>query len=344
MASIVKDLAKIPTKFVAKAVRFVKYGGFPDTQDLNIGGINIGRKHPCFFVAEIGINHNGSIEIAKKLIDAAATAGAQAVKFQKRTVPVVYSEEELAKPRAVDRVVLENAIKRGVLSKESIGRLIKSDFKESTNGDLKWALEFTEDEYKDIFSYANQKGLLCFASPWDEESVNFLEGFNPPCYKIASATLTYGNLLKEVKKTGKPVIVSTGMSTMDEVKNAVKILEGLPIILLHTVSTYPAEEQELNLRAITKLRFEFPTIPIGYSGHEKGIATSIAAAVLGAHMIERHITLDKTMFGTDQAASLEPHEFAQLINDVRKIQGAVGDGIKRVLPSEIPILQKLRKR
>lgn len=334
----------LPPNLIPKVLRFITRGTPPQTKDVHIAGIPIGRAKPCFFVAEIGINHNGSLEITKKLIDAAAHAGAQAVKFQKRTVPLIYSEEELAKPRAVNRPVLENAVKRGVLPKESVERLVRSDYKDSTNGDLKWALEFNEKEYKEIFDYAKEKRLLCFASPWDKQSVDFLESLNPPAYKIASATLTYNDLLARVKDTGKPVILSTGMSTPEEIDTAVQTLHGVPLVLLHTVSTYPAQDEELNLRMIMKLRQKYPEVPIGYSGHEKGIATTLAAATMGAHVIERHITLDRNMFGTDQSASLEPHEFTQLIRDVRSIEKAHGDGIKRVLPSEVPILQKLRKR
>lgn len=314
-----------------------------DAGDVYINGIPIGKRHPVFFAAEIGINHNGSLEIVKKLIDAAVAAGAQAVKFQKRTVPAVYSAEELAKPRAVERGVLENAVDRGVLSKEAVERLEKSSFKESTNGDLKWALEFTEAEYKEIDRYCKEKDIFWFASPWDEQSVDFLEKFDPPCHKVASAMLTHAGILKKLKEIGKPVIASTGMSTMEEVNNAVKALSGVPLVLLHTVSTYPAKEEEINLRAIAKFRQAFPGIPIGYSGHEAGIGASIAAATLGAHVIERHITLDKKMFGTDQAASLEPREFAELVSEVREMERAFGDGVKRVWPSEIPIREKLRK-
>ena len=336
-------MMKLPRNFGARLARFLLGKPALTTQDVYIGDISVGRGKPCFFVAEIGINHNGSVEIAKKLIDVAAQAGAQAVKFQKRTVPVVYSAGELAKPRAVDRTVLENAIKRGVLSKEAVGRLQKSDFKDSTNGDLKWALEFTEAEYRDIFAYAKEKGLLAFASPWDLESVDFLEKLNVPGYKIASATLTHHDLLRKVRLTNKPVILSTGMSTLEEVMTAVSVLGTKDLILLHTVSTYPSQDSELNLRFIPRLRSMYPVVPIGYSGHEKGLTPSLAAATYGAHLIERHITLDRIMFGTDQSASLEPQEFTQLIRDVRTLEAAAGTGVKAVLASEIPIREKLRK-
>lgn len=329
-------------KAVAKFVRFIKRTP-SEPAEVYLGNISVGRTKPVFFVAEIGINHNGSLDIAKKLINVAAEAGAQAVKFQKRTIPLVYSAEELSQPRAVPRDLLEGAIKRGALLKESVECLIKSDFKDTTNGDLKYALEFNEAEYKELFSYANQKGLLCFASPWDQESVDFLEKLNPPCHKIASAMLTNAGLLNRIKETGRPVILSTGMSTMEQVRKALNILGEKNLILLHTVSTYPAEEKDLNLRTIIKFRKFFPTVQVGYSGHEKGIATSVAAATIGARMIERHITLDKKMFGTDQSASLEPQEFTQLIKDVRLAGEATGTGVKTVLEAELPIIKKLRK-
>ncbi len=332
-----------PQKFLSRLVRFIKNQPPLATKDVFIGGLPVGRGRPCFFAAEIGINHNGSLEIAKKLIDAAAFAGAQAVKFQKRTVAKVYSPEELAKPRVVDRAVLENAVKRGVLSREAVERLQRSDFKDSTNGDLKWALEFTESEYRELFAYAKERGLLCFASPWDLDSIDFLEKLNPPCHKVASAMITNHSLLRKIRTTGRPIVLSTGMSTMDEIKAAINIAGLDNLIILHTVSTYPSKEEELNLQLITHLRGLFPTVPIGYSGHEKTLAPSLMAVSLGAHLIERHLTLDKTMFGTDQSASLEPQEFAQLIHDVRLIEQAAGGRVKQVMSSEVPIREKLRK-
>ncbi len=317
----------------------------PVPKTVHVGGIPVGKEHPIFFIAEIGINHNGDVEIAKRLIDAAVEAGAQAVKFQKRTVPVVYSAEELAKPRPVDRAVLENAVKRGVLGKEAVARLRKSDFKDSTNGDLKWALEFTEDEYRDLFSYANAKGILAFASPWDEESVDVLERLGVPCLKVASASITDHGLLIKIKDVcKKPVILSTGMSSMEEVHAAVNLLGTENLILLHTVSTYPSEDKDLNLKVIYTLRRLFPDVVVGYSGHERGTATSVAAATLGAHLIERHVTLDKKMFGSDQSASMEPAEFKQLVADVRSMEAAFGDGVKRIIEAEIPIQKKLRRK
>lgn len=314
-----------------------------ETKTVHIGEIPIGKRHPGYIIAEIGINHNGDIAIAKKLIDVAADAGCQAVKFQKRTVDVVYTKEELEKPREVPRDMLERAIARGVLSAEAIARLKKSDFKESTNGDQKRALEFTIDEYRELTDYAKGKNLHLFVSPWDLESVDDFEVLDPPCYKIASASLTDHELLKKVKATGKPVILSTGMSTEEEVSSAMKVLGTENVILLHTISTYPANEKNINLRLIPVLRMLYPTVPIGYSGHEQGLAVSIAAATLGAHVIERHITLDKNMYGSDQKASMEPQELKELVKGIREIESAFGDGTKRVLEDEVPIREKLRR-
>lgn len=285
---------------------------------VKIGHKHVGEGHPCFIIAEIGINHNGSLETAKKLIDAAAEAGCDAVKFQKRTIEVVYTPEELAKPR-------ENPFG-------------------PTNGHLKRGLEFGVKEYREINRYAKEKGLLWFASPWDEASVDFLEQFNPPCYKIASASLTDTGLLKHIRAKGRPVILSTGMSTMEEVEQAVRTLGKKHLVLVHTVSTYPANDTDLNLTVIQTLRTLFSDVPVGYSGHEKGVSPSVMAAVLGAALVERHITLDRTMWGSDQAASLEPKGFQLLVRDIRTWEESKGDGIKRVLPEEEPIKKKLRRK
>jgi N-acetylneuraminate synthase len=319
------------------------FGAAPTTKTVSIGGIPVGKKHPSYIIAEIGINHNGDIEIAKKLIDAAADAGCQAVKFQKRTVPVVYTEAELAKAREVDETVLRNAVKRGVLSSEAVMRLESSGYKNSTNGDLKYALEFTMPEYKELKAHADAKGIHLFASPWDLQSVDFLEELGVPAHKIASASLTDDELLRKVKATGKPTILSTGMSTMEEIEHAVTVFGVENLILLHTVSTYPAEYRTINLRTIPTLKRKYPTIPIGYSGHESGSAISIVAASLGAHVIERHITLDRSMFGSDQKASIEPQELKELVSSIRSVDEAFGDGIKTIIPEEIPIREKLRR-
>lgn len=281
-----------------------------------IGSRTVGDGRPCFIVAEIGINHNGDLELAKRLIDAAANAGCDAVKFQKRTVEVVYTPEELARPR-------ENPFG-------------------STNGDLKRGLEFGDVEYKEIDAHCKEKGILWFVSCWDEGSVDFMERFAPPCYKISSASLTNEALLRYHRGTGRPLILSTGMSTMGEIRRAVDILGEGNLVLLQCTSTYPSTPEELNLKAIETLRREF-ACPIGYSGHEVGLQTTLGAVALGACVVERHITLDRAMWGSDQAASVEPHGFARLVRDIRVIERAMGDGIKKVYDSELPIRDKLRR-
>ncbi|MBI2936088.1 MAG: N-acetylneuraminate synthase family protein [Chloroflexi bacterium] len=283
---------------------------------LRIGKRLVGPGQPCFFVAEIGINHNGDLNLAKRLIDAAVEAGCEAVKFQKRTVEVVYSPEELARPR-------ENPFG-------------------PTNGDLKRGLEFGYAQYAEIDRYCKEKGILWTASCWDEGSVDFLEQFAPPYYKIASASLTDDKLLRHHHAKGRPVVLSTGMSTLEQIRHAVEILGTRDLVLLHCTSTYPSKPEELNLRMIETLRQEFDC-PVGYSGHEVGLATTVAAAALGACMIERHVTLDRAMWGTDQAASVEPQGLRRLVRDVHMVQIALGDGNKRVYESELPVMAKLRR-
>jgi len=283
---------------------------------VKIGDRPVGPGHACFVTAEIGINHNGDLATALRLIDAAVTAGCQAVKFQKRTVDLVYTPEELARPR-------ENPFG-------------------PTNGDLKRGLEFGEEEYRELDRYCKEKGILWFASCWDEQSVDFMERFDPPCYKIASACLTHDDLLLKHKATGRPMILSTGMSTMEQIRHAVDVLGPDDLVVLHCTSTYPSKDEELNLRVIGTLQQAFDC-PIGYSGHEVGLQTSLAAAVLGACMVERHITLDRAMWGSDQAASVEPQGMARLVRDIRATEAAMGDGVKRVFDSEVPIMKKLRR-
>jgi N-acetylneuraminate synthase len=283
---------------------------------VKIGDVAVGDGAPCYIVGEIGINHNGDLGIARRLIDVAAIAGANAVKFQKRTVDVVYTAEELAKSR-------ENPFG-------------------PTNGDLKRGLEFGHDQYQHIDRYCREKNLVWFASCWDEASVDFMERFAPPAYKIASASLTDDNLLRHHKKTGRPIIISTGMSTLGQVDHAVEVLGSDNLVILHTTSAYPAKIADLNLKQIPALRARYG-VPVGYSGHEVGLATSYAAAALGACMIERHITLDRAMWGSDQAASVEPQGLMKLVRDVRTIELALGDGVKRVTEDEIPIMKKLRR-
>lgn len=283
---------------------------------VKIGNKLIGDGYPCFIIAEIGINHNGSITLAKKMIDIAVTTGCDAVKFQKRTVDIVYTKEELAKER-------------------------KSVFG-NTNGDLKRGLEFGEEEYREIDKYCKEKGITWFASCWDENSVDFMEKFDIPCYKIASASLTDDNLLRHTKSKGKPILLSTGMSTMEEIRHAVSILGEDNLIILHCTSTYPSNAEETNLRVIETFRKEF-SCPIGYSGHERGVTPSVLAAALGAAAVERHITVDRTNWGSDQAASLEMTGLYHMVRDIRQTPTLLGDGIKVVYPREIPIIEKLRR-
>ncbi len=283
---------------------------------IRVGNRLIGDDQPCFIIAEIGINHNGDIDLAKRLISVALAAGCDAVKFQKRTIDVVYSAEELAKPR-------ENPFG-------------------PTNGDLKYGLEFEQEEYEEIRAFCKSVKMLWFASPWDEASVDFLEQFDVPVHKIASASLTDDNLLRHVRATGKPVILSTGMSTYAEIDHAVEVLGKDDLVLMHATSTYPAFYPELNLRAIPTMAERY-AVPIGYSGHETGIPTSVCAAVLGACCVERHITLDRSMWGSDHAASLEPNGISRLVRDIRLWEQSKGDGIKRVYEREFPIIKKLRR-
>ena len=283
---------------------------------VKIGDHIVGDGYPCFIEAEIGINHNGSVDLAKKIIDIAVLSGCDAVKFQKRTVDVVYTKEELAKER-------------------------KSVFGD-TNGDLKRGLEFGEKEYSEIDEYCKNKGILWFASCWDEQSVDFIENFNPPCYKIASASLTDDNLLRYTKASGKPILLSTGMSTMEQIRHAVSILGEDNFVIYHCTSTYPSNASEMNLKVIEALRKEF-SCPIGYSGHERGITPSTIAVALGANSVERHITVDRTNWGSDQAASLELSGISHLVRDIRQTPILLGDGVKVVYERELPIIDKLRR-
>jgi N-acetylneuraminate synthase len=283
---------------------------------VKIGDKFVGDGEPCVVVAEIGINHNGDIGLAKRLISVAVAAGCDAVKFQKRTVEQVYTPEELSKPR-------------------------ESPFGE-TNGALKHGLEFGLKAYREIDRYCQEVKIAWTASPWDERSVDFISMFEVPYFKIASATLTDDTLLRYIRSKGKPIMMGTGMSTMEEIDHAVEVLGTDDLVLLHSNSTYPSQYSELNLRTIPALRERYD-VPVGYSGHETGIPSSVAAVVLGACLVERHITLDRAMWGSDQAASLEPNGINRLVRDIRLVESAMGDGVKRVYPSELPIIKKLRR-
>lgn len=318
---------------------------------VKIGNRHVGPGHPCFIVAEIGINHNGSLKLAMDLIDAAADAGADAVKFQKRDVRTVYTEAELAAPRQVDASIIRHAMERmelegirnPVLPDENVRRL-KQDAAQTTNGDLKYALEFGLKEFDLLDLHCQEKGIPWFASAWDGLSAHFLNGFDVPCHKIASACLTHRNLLERVRKNGKPVILSTGGSTIEQVEKAVRILGREDLVILHCVAAYPCADEDINLEVMNTLSRMFPDVPVGYSGHEAGIEPSLAAAAMGACMIERHITLDTSMPGSDQKASLDPGDFARMVKAIRRFEKVRGDGIKRLLPSEVPVMKKLRRK
>ena len=286
------------------------------SKKVQIGSRLVGDGESCFIVAEVGINHNGDINIARKLISAALLAGCNAVKFQKRTVEVVYTPEELSRPR-------ENPFG-------------------ATNGDLKRGLEFGYEEYSIVNEYCQQHNILWVASCWDEASVDFIEQFAPSYYKIASASLTDDNLLSHHQKCNRPIMLSTGMSTLEQIDHAVEVLGKEKLILMHCTSTYPSKLEELNLRSIITLKKRYG-VPVGYSGHEVGLATSLAAAVLGACVIERHITLDRAMWGSDQAASVEFQGFTRLVRDIHSVEISLGDGEKKIYESEIPIMKKLRR-
>lgn len=310
---------------------------------INIGGVLVGEGHPTFVLAEVGINHNGDVNLAKKLIDVAAEAGCQAVKFQKRTIPLAFNPVDLQRPREASAEVLVNAIKRGVLPPENVARLTSSNFQDTTYGDAKWALELTESEYREIYEHCRLKGILWLASVWDEGGVEFLKKFDPPAYKIPSPALTDDNLLRQVSSQNRPVILSTGMSTLGEIDHAVEVLGRENLILMHCVSTYPCELEDINLRVIELLSQRYG-VPVGYSGHEKGVYPSVHAVAHGACMIERHITLDRTMWGGDQAASLEPKGLNLLVKAVKVYEKSRGDGVKRVLESELIKMKTLRRR
>jgi N-acetylneuraminate synthase len=285
---------------------------------IQIGNKWIGEGNPAFLIAEIGINHNGDITTAKRLIDVAVMAGCDAVKFQKRT-------PEKAVPNDYQNVMRETPW--GLVSYLEYRRKI----------------EFNLADYQEIDRYCQEKNILWFASCWDEESVDFIEQFDPPCIKAASASLTDTVLLKKMRSTGKPVILSTGMSTMQEIEQAVAAIGVQQLLIAHSTSTYPCPPSELNLRMIQTLRSRFDC-PVGYSGHEVGLQTSFAAIVLGADFLERHITLDRAMWGSDQAASVEPWGLMRLVRDIRVIENALGDGVKRVYDSELTARQRLRRK
>lgn len=284
---------------------------------VTIGRHEVGPGCPVHVIAEIGINHNGDVELAKKLVDAAVFAGCQAVKFQKRTPEICVPKEQQEEMRDTPW-----------------GYISYLDYRRKT--------EFGEDEYREIFRHCEERKMDWFASCWDIPSVDFIEQFDPACHKVASACLTDRELLVKMAATKRPVILSTGMSTMEEIEKAVSILDPEQLLIAHSTSSYPCSPEELNLRMIQSLDTRFDSV-IGYSGHEVGLQTTLAAVTLGACFVERHITLDRAMWGTDQAASVEPWGMMRLVRDIRTIEKAMGDGVKRVYESEIPIRKKLRR-
>lgn len=284
---------------------------------IKIGNKLVGEGQPTYFVAEIGINHNGDMDIAKQMIDVAARYGVDAVKFQKRTPELCVPPEQ-----------------RGQMRETPWGYISYLDYR--------YKVEFNAEQYLEIDRYCVEKGITWFSSVWDVPSVDFLEQFNPVCYKIPSAQLTDHELLKHVRATGRPMIISTGMSTIDQIHTAVDVIGTENLLITHTTSAYPCEPEELNLRAIQTLANMFP-VPIGYSGHEVGLIPSVVAVALGASLIERHVTLDRAMWGTDQAASVEPGGVERLVKYLRVTEQSLGDGIKKVYESEKSSLKKLRR-
>ena len=287
------------------------------TDSVQIGRHRIAAGEPVYVIAEIGLNHNGDVGIAKQLIDVAAVAGAQAVKFQKRTPAISTPEHMKSVPR-------------------------ETPWGTMTYLDYRYRVEFETEQYAEIAAYATSRGVDWFASPWDEPAVDFLESMDVVAHKIASASVTDHGLLRRVAATGKPVILSTGMSTIEQIDAAVAILGTDRLLMLHATSTYPLPPEEANLLMIETLRARYG-VPIGYSGHEPGLQISIAAVAMGALAVERHVTLDRAMWGSDHAASLEPHGLMSLIRDIRIIGRAQGDGVKRIFPGELAPLSKLRR-
>lgn len=287
------------------------------TDNVVIGEHTIGDGFPVYVIGEIGLNHNGSVDLAKQLIDVAAEAGAQAVKFQKRTPEIATPEHMKSVPR-------------------------ETPWGTMTYLEYRYRVEFEKPEYSEIAAYATEKGLDWFASPWDEPSVDFLEEMGVTTHKVASASVTDLGMLRKLAATGKPIILSTGMSTIEQIDTAVETLGTDKLVLMHATSTYPLPAEEANLRTIQTLKDRYQ-VPVGYSGHEPGLQISVAAVALGAVAVERHITLDRTMWGSDHAASLEPKGFQTLIRDIRVIEEALGDGVKRVFPGELAPLSKLRR-
>lgn len=293
---------------------------FPNKENLpyvKIGDKLIGHQYSIFVVGEIGLNHVGDMDICKKIIDIAVRSGCDAVKFQKRMPEKCVPEDQ-----------------KNLMRETPWGVMSYLDYRKK--------IEFGEQEYTEIDDYCKKKGIIWYASAWDIESVEFLEGFNIPCYKISSPSLTDKGLLSKIKSTDKPIFLSTGMSTLEQITEAVKYLGEQDLIILHCNSSYPASENELNLNIIRTFK-EIFNCPIGYSGHEIGVYPSVVAMANGACVLERHITVDRSLYGGDQAASLEERGISTLCREAKRIKGYLGDGIKKVYDSEERVMKKLRK-
>jgi N-acetylneuraminate synthase len=288
------------------------------TREVKIGNKMVGDGHPAYVIAEIGINHNGDLGIAKQMIDAAVHAGADAVKFQKRTPDVATPSEQQNQMRETPWGYISYL-------------------------EYRYKVEFNEDQYCEIDKYCRESGIAWMVSVWDEPSVEFMEKFDTPAYKIPSASLTDSTLIRRARATGKPLILSSGMSTMEQIRKGVDAADEKDLVLMHCTSTYPCEPEELNLKMVETLRREFPNIPVGYSGHEVGLVPSAIAVAFGACMVERHLTLDRAMWGSDQAASVEPGGFERLVKYIRVTEASLGDGVKKVYASEQSSLRRLRR-
>jgi len=285
---------------------------------VHIGDRAVGAGAPVFVIAEIGINHNGSVDTAKRLIDGAVLAGADAVKFQKRTPERCVPKDQWAVERDTPW-----------------GRMSYIEYRRR--------MEFGPREYAEIDRYCSERHMLWFASCWDEDSVDFIESFRPPCYKVASASLTDLPLLRKMRSTGRPLMLSTGMSTNEEIATAVNTIGRENLLIAHATSSYPCPPEHLNLNMIRTLKAQYPECPIGYSGHEVGLAPTWAAVTLGATFVERHITLDRAMWGSDQAASVEIGGLHRLVSNIRDIERSLGDGVKRIYEGELAARRKLRR-
>ena len=288
------------------------------SRQIRIGNRVVGEGCPAYIIAEIGINHNGDLNIAKQMIDAAVHAGVDAIKFQKRTPDIATPPEQQKQMR-------------------------ETPWGYITYLEYRHKVEFNEAQYREIDRHCRERGITWLVSVWDQASVDFMEQFDTPAYKIPSACLTDYGLIRKAQATGKPLILSSGMSTMEQIHQGVKTAQERNLVLMHCTSTYPCEPEELNLKMIATLRGEFPSIPIGYSGHEVGLVPSAVAVALGACMVERHLTLDRAMWGSDQAASVEPGGFERLVKYIRVSEAALGDGVKKVYASEQASLKRLRR-